>query len=164
VHSLPFLLLDNHLIHMNRHFEENYLAGSHFCLHTFPSPGALVEFINANDPVEAVPQSASRACYIFRLTDGRMAGTCGISKRNAIPQEDITREVREGFTLEVGWIDELPTTNEFCIVAEETPHGLAIITAFPGSHARPFAQRSQPKEEYNLNRQFWKEHVLLKKK
>jgi hypothetical protein len=61
-------------------------------------------------------------------------------------------------------VSQLPLTAEFCIIAQETEEGLSIITAFPGAYARPFAQKSQPKEEYELNKKFWEEHVLLKQK
>jgi hypothetical protein len=66
--------------------------------------------------------------------------------------------------MEVGMVDILPDTQLFCVIADETPEGLSIITAFPGGYARPFAQKSQPKDEYELNKKFWEEHVLLKRK
>ena len=102
--------------------------------------------------------------FSFCLHDGRMAGKLGLVKRAQIPNEDIILLSREGFTIEVGLVDELPETPKFCVIADQTLDGLSVVTAFPGSYARPFAQKSQPNDQFILNQQFWEQHVLIKKK
>jgi hypothetical protein len=150
--------------HVARHFDMDNLAGSHFLKSTFSTPDDLLSYLNATAPIQIIPQSSGKSAYCFRIADGRMAGTSGLALRSHLPAHDIVREIREGYTIEIGLVTELPLTSEFCIIAQETEDGLSIITAFPGRYARPFAQNSQPREEYELNKKFWEEHLLLKQK
>ena len=150
--------------HVGRHFGTETLAGSHFLRSTFSTPDELLGFVNSTEPTQLIEQSAGKTAFCFELNDGRMAGTSGLAARKDIPANAIVREAREGFTMEIGFVSELPLTNAFCVIAQESPKGLSIITAFPGSYARPFAQKGQPAEEYALNKRFWEEHVLLKQK
>lgn len=150
--------------HVARHFDMHNLAGSHFLQSTFSTPDDLLSYLNATHSMQIIPQSSGKSAYCFRMADGRMAGTSGLAQRSHLPAQDIVREVREGYTIEIGLLAELPLTADFCIIAQETEEGLSIITAFPGGYARPFAQKGQPPEEYALNKRFWEEHVLLKQK
>lgn len=149
--------------HVARHFDNLDLAGSHFLLSTFPTPDDLLAYVNANTPKEVIKQSAGKWAYCFQLSDGRMAGTSGIVLRQELNMQDIVREVRDGYTMDIGIVERIPLTSELCIVGQESPQGFSIITAFPGRFARPFAKKGQPPEEYALNQQFWKEHVLLRR-
>jgi hypothetical protein len=160
----PFYFSEAGRKHVERHFGAENLAGSHFLNSTFSTPEELLIFMNETEPVLVIEQSAGKSAYCFELTDGRMAGTSGLAARKDIPQNAIVRETREGFTMEIGFVSELPMTNAFCVVAQETSEGLSVITAFPGGYARPFAQKGQPAEEYALNKRFWEEYVLLKQK
>ena len=162
--NLKFYFSDAGRKHVARHFGADQLAGSHFLPSTFASPEDLLSFIDSSPCVQIIPQSTGKSAYCFRIADGRMAGTSGLAARRSLLENNIVREVREGFTIEIGLVAELPLTAEFCVIAQETPAGLSIITAFPGGYARPFAQKGQPAEEYALNQLFWKEHVLLKQK
>lgn len=159
-----FYISTSQLKHVARHFGSNHLAGSHFLPSTFATPEDLLSLVNSIAPVQTITQSIGKSAYCFRITDGRMAGTSGLVRRSSLPAHDIVREIREGFTIEVGLVAELPLTADFCVIAQETPEGLSIITAFPGGYARPFAQKGQSAEEYALNKKFWEEHVLLKRR
>lgn len=148
--------------HVERHFGSENLAGSHFLRSTFSTPDELLAFVNSTEPTQVIEQSVGKTAFCFELSDGRMAGKSGLATRKDIPENHIIRETREGFTMEIGFVSELPLTNEFCVVAQESPKGLSIITAFPGGYARPFAQKGQPADEFALNKQFWEDHLLLK--
>ncbi len=148
--------------HVERHFGSENLAGSHFLRSTFSTPDELLAFVNSTEPTQVIEQSVGKTAFCFELSDGRMAGTSGLATRKDIPENAIIRETREGFTMEIGFVSELPLTTEFCVVAQESPKGLSIITAFPGGYARPFAQKGQPADEFALNKQFWEDHLLLK--
>jgi len=150
--------------HVIRHFVQTDLAGSHFYTDAIASPEALLNLINGIAPEQIIRQSKIRSAYSFKSIDGNPIGTCGLAFRRDLLEEQISRHVRDGYTIEVGIVDRLPETNQFCVIADETPEGLSIITAFPGGYARPFAQKGQPAEEYALNKRFWEEHVLLKQK
>jgi hypothetical protein len=157
-----FYLTASQREHVLRHFHANDMAGSHFYIHVFASPEGLVDFINSVEPQETIPQSKTRVAFCFAHFNGQAVGTSGLAKRSELQKEQITRLVREGYTIEVGIVDQLPETCFFCVIADDFPEGLSVITAFPGGYARPFAQKSQPREEYELNKKFWEEHVLLK--
>jgi hypothetical protein len=150
--------------HVARHFLQTDLAGSHFYTDVIASPEALLLIINDILPEQVISQSKARSAFSFTSKDGLPIGTCGLAFRRDLREEQITRQVREGYTIEIGFVDRLPETNQFCVIADETTEGLSIITAFPGGYARPFAQKGQPPEEYALNKLFWEEHVLLKQK
>ena len=150
--------------HMLRHMHPSELAGSQFYSHVFGDPEELIDYINAHEPLEVILQREKRFAFCFAEMDGHPVGTSGLAKRIDLQASQIERHVREGYTLEVGIVDKLPETHLFCVIADETPNGLSIITAFPGEFARPFAQKSQTKQEYELNRAFWDEHVLLMKR
>ena len=150
--------------HIKRHFYVGIHSGSHFLIDTFQTPDDLLLFLEHSNPVRTIEQNLNTTLFTYTLTDGRMAGTIGIAKRNQVRKENLITEVRDGFMIEVEEVEELTLTAELCVVARRTNKGLSIITAFPGGYARPFAQKGQPAEEYELNKQFWKEHVLLKPK
>jgi len=159
-----FFITERQLTHVLRHMSPNELAGSHFSPHVFSNPEALIDYINSNEPYQVIPQREKRFAYCFSAVDGHPIGTSGLAMRKDLLPSQIERHVRDGYTMEVGMVDILPDTQLFCVIADETPEGLSIITAFPGGYARPFAQKSQPKDEYELNKKFWEEHVLLKRK
>jgi hypothetical protein len=142
--------------------QSSELAGSHFYPHVFGDPQELIDYINSHEPLKVIQQREKRFAFCFAEMDGHPIGTSGLAKRIDLQASQIQRRVREGFTIEVGIVDTLPETHLFCVIADETPDGLSIITAFPGGFARPFAQKGQPREEYELNKKFWEEYVLLK--
>ena len=147
-----------------RHFGAKDLAGSYFLPEVFATPKELVDFINAHPHTHSIDQGNGRMAFLFKTSDKMIVGTCGLARRDDIDAGCILREHQEGYTLEIGYLESLPFTHEFCVIAGRCEDGLHIITAFPGAYARPFAQKSQPREEYELNKKFWEEHVLLKQK
>jgi hypothetical protein len=159
-----FHIKETRRTHLLRHMHSNELAGSHFYPHVFGAPQALIDYINSHEPLKVIQQRNKRFAFCFAALDGNPVGTAGLAKRKDLNPSHIEPHVREGFTIEVGIVDTLPETNLFCVIADETPDGLSIITAFPGEFARPFAQKSQTKVEYELNMAFWEEHVLLMKR
>jgi len=161
---MSFILPDSRLAHLMRHFGAHDLAGSYFLPEVFSTPMELVDFINAHPPTHSLDQGNGRMAFLFEPSDKMIVGTCGLARREEVDAGCIIREQREGYTLEIGYVSSLPSTHEFCVIAERREDGFHIITAFPGGYARPFAQKSQPKEEYELNKKFWEEHVLLKPK
>jgi hypothetical protein len=163
-HKKTFYLTATGLKHLERHFGNETLVGSHFLRSTFSTPDELLAFVNSTEPAQVIEQSFGKTAFCFELNDGRMAGTSGLAARKDIPENSIVRETREGYTMEIGFVSELTLTNAFCVIAQKTSQGLSIITAFPGGYARPFAQKGQPAEEYALNKLFWEENVLLKQK
>jgi hypothetical protein len=140
------------------------LVGSVFHSHVFGDPETLLDYINTHEPIEVLQQRDKRFAFCFAAIDGRPVGIAGLAKRNEIQPSQIERQVRDGLTIEVGLVELLPETHLFCVIADMTSECLSIITAFPGGHARPFAQKNQQREEYELNKKFWEEHVLLKQK
>lgn len=150
--------------HLERHFGDGALAGSYFLQSTFETPDDLLLILQNSSPVSVNKQHSSTIVFTYTLTNGRMAGTLGIMKKSYLSEKDLVNEMREGFSIEVGLIEGLRLTPDFCVVVRETLKGFSIITAFPGDYARPFAQKGQPAKEYALNKQFWEEHVLLRKK
>jgi hypothetical protein len=150
--------------HLRRHFGNGTMAGSYFLADTFQTSDDLLAFLENAKPVSITKQTANNSVFLYALTDGRMAGTVGIAKRNSFSADNLSHELRDGFQIEVGLVEELTFTADFCIVARQTSKGYSIVTAFPGSYARPFARKGQPSEEYALNKQFWSNHVLLKVK
>ena len=161
---MSFILPESRLAHLMRHFGANDLAGSYFLQDVFATPTELVDFINANPPTHSLDQGNGRMAFLFETLDKVIVGTCGLARREDVDSGCILREQREGYTLEIGYLLSLPFTHEFCVIADRREDGFHIITAFPGGYARAFAQKSQPTEEYELNKKFWEEHVLLKKK
>lgn len=150
--------------HLERHFGDGESAGSYFLKDTFLTPNDLLLYLPSATPTSVIEQTPSNRVFTYKLTDGRMAGTLGLMKRSSFSEKELARELRDGFTIDVGLVDQLELTADFCVVASETSKGLSIITAFPGNYARPFAQKGQPAREYALNKLFWEEHVLLRKK
>jgi hypothetical protein len=150
--------------HVARHFNQTDLAGSHFYTASFATPESLVAYVNDTEPIEIIAQSETRFAFRFASITNQSIGTCGLALRSELKPEQFTQVVREGYTIEIGIVDQLPETSEFCVIADDKSDGFSIITAFPGGYARPFAQKSQPVKEYALNKQFWEEHVLLKQK
>jgi hypothetical protein len=144
--------------------QSSELAGSHFYPHVFGDPEELIDYINVHEPLEVIQQRNKRFAFCFAELDGNPVGKAGLAQRKDLNPSHIERQVREGYTIEVGIVDTLPETHLFCVIADETPDGLSIITAFPGGFARPFAQKGQHAEEYALNRAFWEEHILLMKR
>jgi hypothetical protein len=161
---MSFILPDWRLAHLIRHFGANDLAGSYFLPEVFATPTELVDFINAHPHTHSIDQGNGRMAFHFETSDKMIVGTCGLARREEVDAGCILREQREGYTLEIGYVESLPFTHEFCVIADRREYGFHIITAFPGGYARPFAQKSQPREEYELNKKFWEEHVLLKQK
>ena len=159
-----FHIKENRRTHLLRHMQSSELAGSHFYPHIFGEPQALIDYINSHEPLKVIQQSDKRFAFCFAALDGNPVGTAGLAMRNDLNSSHIERHVREGYTIEVGIVDTLPETHLFCVITDQTPDGLSIITAFPGGFARPFAQKGQPRAEYELNKKFWEEHVLLKQK
>jgi len=159
-----FFVTETQRAHMLRHMLPNDLAGSHFSPNVFGDPEALIDYINSHEPCDIIRQRDLRFAFCFAELDGKPIGKSGLAMRKDLHHSQIERHVRDGYTMEVGIVEALPNTHLFCIIADETSEGLSIITAFPGGYARPFAQKSQPREEYELNKKFWEEHVLLKQK
>lgn len=159
-----FYIAPEQRAHVARHFNRSDFAGSHFYAASFATPESLVAFVNNTQPLEVIKQSEVRFAFRFATITKQPVGTCGLALRSELEPEQLTKLVREGFTIDIGIVDQLPETTEFCVIADATLEGLSIITAFPGGYARPFAIKSQPATEYALNKQFWEEHVLLKQK
>ena len=159
-----FLISDKRRAHLLRHMLPNELAGSHFYDYAFYEAEALIDYINRHEPFEVIQQRDKRFAFCFAAIDGHPIGTSGLAKRSELATSQIERQVREGYTIDVGIVDTLPETHLFCVIADETPDGLSIITAFPGAYAQPFPQKNQPRIEYEFNRKFWDEHILLKKR
>jgi hypothetical protein len=159
-----FYLTPKSLRHLQRHFGNGTMAGSYFLAGTFQTSDDLLAFLENAEPVSITKQTATNSVFLYVLTDGRMAGTVGIAKRNSFSADNLSLELRDGFQIEVGLVEELTFTTDFYIIARQTSKGYSIITAFPGRFARPFARKGQPANEYELNKQFWEDHVLLKVK
>ena len=162
--SKLFYLKTSQREHVLRHFHAKDMAGSHFYSEVFVSPEGLLDYINSVEPIHTFQQSRTRNAYCFVNTSGQAVGTSGLAKSSDLDENCIIRQIRDGYTIEIGLVDLLPETHSFCVIADESPDGLSVITAFPGDYARPFALKSQPADEYELNKKFWEEHVLLKLK
>jgi hypothetical protein len=161
---MPFILDDSRLAHLTRHFGAQDLSGSYFLPEVFSTPSEMLNFINAHQPTHSIDQGNGRMAFLYENSAKTIVGTCGLARREDVDAGCILREQREGYTLQIGYLESLPFTHEFCVIADRHEDGFHIITAFPGGYARSFAQKSQPREEYELNKKFWEEHVLLKQK
>ena len=150
--------------HLLRHFSENTFSGSHFNQHVFNCPEDLVSYLNSDEDKEFCIQYESKNSICFAYTHIESIGTEGIALRNAIGEENIIFSQRDGYNLDIALCEHIPETNIFLVFARKTKIGLSITTAFPGRYSRPFPRKGQSSNEYLLNKKFWKEHVLLKKK
>lgn len=148
--------------HLLRHFTENKTSGSKFNPALFPTPEALINYINSIIPYYVFPQGNNAMVYCFRSISGECMGLIGIANRRDVPLSDIVTENRDGHLQEIGEVNELPETEEFCVIATRTAIGNSIITAFPGPYAPPYPDKRQSKEDLEYSRLFWDTHVLLR--
>jgi hypothetical protein len=158
-----FHLSPNGKEHIQRHFLESNLAGSHFYTSVFAGPEALVEYILRNEPEAIVVQNEYVSAYCYGLPE-KAVGVSGLARRSELGPHQIERRLRDGYSMEIALVDQLPETNQFVVIARNDAEGLSVITAFPGGYAPPFPHNGQPSEEYRLNEEFWKAHILLQRK
>ena len=148
--------------HMLRHFSGDAI-GSSFDTAVFADMDALLAYINSHQPDEIIPQSNGREAWIFICSEFESIGHCGLMNRNDVPETCIVEEIRDGFLMDVGIVDELPTTNQFCVIVEHKETATFLITAFPGEKAAAFPYGAQSPEERLISEAFWKEHVLVRR-
>lgn len=147
--------------HMLRHFNDD-AVGSAFDSAVFADVSALLDYINSHDPVEIIPQNNGREVWAFTCTEFKSIGTCGLMHRKDVPANRIVEEMRDGFLMDIGIVDELPTTNQLCVVVEHKDSGVYLITAFPGEKAAAFPYGAQSPEERSISEAFWSEFILVR--
>lgn len=147
--------------HMLRHFNGDAI-GSAFDTAVFADVDSLLEYINSHQPNEIIPQTNGREAWIFICAEFESIGHCGLMNRIDVPAAQIVEEIRDGFLMDVGIVDELPRTNKLCVVVEHKETGVYLITAFPGERTVAFPYGAQSPEERIISEAFWKEHVLVR--
>ena len=147
--------------HMMRHFSGDAI-GSAFDTAVFADVDALLEYINSREPNQIIPQSNDREAWVFICDEYESIGHHGLMLRADVPPTQIVEEVRDGFLMDVGIVDELPSTNQFCVIVEHKETATFLITAFPGEKAEAFPYGGQSPEERVISEAFWKEHVLVR--
>lgn len=157
----PYRMSPESREHMMRHFSKKNLAGSKFNEAIFPDPESILEFIQENTPFEIIKQEDNIEVMMFKLENGKIAGTCGVAKRSEIAPEKIKRDSRDGFSMDIAHLNASPTTSEFCVVVKTMEKLKSVITAFPGIYAPPFPNNSQTQEKKMESRIFWDSHILV---
>jgi len=157
-----FVISPDKVQHLNRHFAGSKVPGSHFNTDVFPTIDSLIEYINKHEPYTIIQQSATKKAYLFMHEEGIEVGTCGIAKRDSLPTNDIITEQRDGFSIEIGLVKELPKSNEFCVIATDTIDGKMVLTAFPGMFAPPFPEAEKNEGDYLKSKYFWQKYILIK--
>jgi hypothetical protein len=85
--------------HLQRHFGNGTMAGSYFLADTFQTSDCLLAFLENAEPVSITKRTATNSVFLYALTDGRMAGTVGIAKRNSFTADNLSYELRDGFQI-----------------------------------------------------------------
>jgi hypothetical protein len=121
-----------------------------------------MNYINSRIPDEIIQQENQTQAHLFNAEFA--IGTCALSDLNALKDSDIQLETRDGISTRFAWVDDLPETNQFCVIVEGNHSAFEIITLFPGEYAPPFPHANQSEKANNESKQFWEKYVLLKKR
>jgi hypothetical protein len=128
----------------------------------FKNPEELVKYINSRRPKQIIQQENQTQAHLFDA--GFVIGTSALSDLNTLNNPEIQLESRDGILTRFAWVDDLPETNQFCVIVEGNYSPFEIITLFPGEYAPPFPHANQSEKANNESKQFWEKYVLLKKR
>jgi hypothetical protein len=121
-----------------------------------------MNYINSRIPDQIIQQENQTQAHLFNAEFA--IGTCALSDFNALKNHDLHLETRDGILTRFAWVDDLPETNQFCVIVEGNYSPFEIITLFPGEYAPPFPHANQSEKANNDSKQFWEKYVLLKKR
>lgn len=147
--------------HVFRHFDKEAI-GSSFDLSVFPHIHAVLDYVNTREPIKIISQSKNRTALLYHCTEFESIGNVGMARKSELLPHQIVKELRDGFTIEVGVVEKFNTTNFLCVVIEKNKEYLHLITAYPGEISEPFPNRHQTPEERQLSYEFWRGKVLLR--
>ena len=106
-------------------------------------------------------QGKMRKAFVFEFQ--APIGYLGISERTKEIEHQIEYEYRDRERIAFLPVTELPTTQEFTIVAQWNKSRWNIVTAYPGGASYPFPKSNLSKELQSEATKFWEQHVLLKR-
>lgn len=146
--------------HFQRHCHGSQKAGGTF-LPFISHISDLVTIANGMIPKHAKEQGRMRKAFVFEYPAA--IGYLGISERTKEIEHQIEYEYRDRERIAYLSATELPTTQEFTIVAQWNKSRWNIVTAYPGGASYPFPKKNQSRELQSEATKFWERHVLLKR-
>ena len=159
---MNYILSEKAKAHLLLHFGTTAVAGSLFDETVFPTTDSLMNYLHFRTPDQVIHQLNSNQAHVYVLHELKHCGWTGLGKRH--DYNSIHTEIRNGWTVEFAYVYSFPPTNIVTVICHETEYGLSIITAFPGEYAPPFPDPSQSKDEMEINKKYWSDHILLRKK
>jgi hypothetical protein len=148
--------------YVKKHFEGSTVAGSCFYSNVFQDPLELMNYINSRIPDQIILQENQTQAHLFKAEFA--IGTCALSDLNILKNPDIQLETRNGISRSFALVDDLPETNQFCVIVEGSHSPFEIITLFPGEYAPPFPHANQSEKAHAESTKFWEKYVLVKKR
>lgn len=145
--------------HFQRHCHGSQKAGGTF-LPFISHISDLVAIANGMEPKFSKDQGCMRKAFVFEYQ--APIGYLGISERTKENEHQIEYEYRDRERVAFLPVTELPTTQEFTIVAQWNKSRWNIVTAYPGGASYPFPKKNQSNELQSEATKFWERHILLK--
>lgn len=121
-----------------------------------------MNYINTHDPNKVINQDNGTYVYIYENKKINHVGYEAIASINDIDTNLIRNESRNGHTVKFAVVNQLPFTNQFCVVAFKNKDIKELVTAFPGRYAPPFPHQKQLVHQNKISTDFWNKHILLK--
>jgi hypothetical protein len=159
---MNYILSEKAKAHIQLHFGKTAAAGSLFDESVFPTIENLFSYLLLRTPDQIIRQLNSNQAHVYVLHELSSCGWTGLGKRSEYP--NIQSEVRNGWNVDFAYIDFFPSTNYVTVICSETELGFLVVTAFPGEYAPPFPNCSQSTDEIEINKRYWSEHILLRKR
>ena len=160
--SVRYQISPKRIDYVKKHFEGSTVVGSCFYSNVFQDSLELMNYINSRIPDQIIQQENQTQAHLFNAEFA--IGTCALSDLNALKNYDLQFEIRDVISTLFAWVDDLPETNQFCVIVEGNHSPFEIITFFPGEYAPPFPHANQSEKAHVESTEFWGKHVLVKKR
>jgi hypothetical protein len=146
--------------HFTRHCYGSQKAGGTF-LPFIDHIAKLIDIAHTLQPIQEKEQGRMRKAFVFEYPDP--IGYLGITPRSAINEANIEYEYRDKDRIAFLSVSELPTTQQFTIVANWNKSRWNVVTAYPGGLSMPFPKNGMTSELYDASKSYWDRFVLVKK-
>ncbi len=94
-------------------------------------------------------------------------GTKGVVSLDEISSDQQTKifyEKNRNYSLAHLLVEELPVTNQSCLILKPSVDGYVFISAFSGASAMPIPDYKMTNAQFYACKLFWDQHVFLKKR
>jgi hypothetical protein len=91
-------------------------------------------------------------------------GVVPINEISADQKSQIFYEKNRNFPLSLLLVDVLPVTNQCTLILKPSVDGYVFISAFSGESAMPIPDYKMTKAQFDACKNFWDQHVFLKKR